>query len=268
MKTYLKAGWESTKGQSFIIAVLFIYELLWGALLYKFVQSLLTPLLHRFPGNDLDETSVHLFLAESQFQLTKTDVSHVYLWSLLAFCLARMLLSPMINAGLYYSIHIQGPQGAAFIEGVREKFKPFLVLYWVRIGVTLTPLYWIVPWLSGIVRDEAAHSSVLWTVSPVLGGYLLFGGFVHLCFMYMQWSRITGHTLPQSLIFLVRRLFAAVGITFMVGMIALLVAVVILSLSILWAGIIALVLHQLYQLLRIFLKVWEIAAQYHLWQSK
>lgn len=268
MKSYLKAGWQSTKEQSFIIAVLFFYELLWGVLLYKFVQSILTPLLHRFPGNTLSENSVHLFLAESQFQLLKTDISHSYLWILLAFCLARMLMSPLINAGLYYSIHVQGPQGAAFIEGVREKFKAFLVLYWVRIGITLAPLYWIVPWLVDTYRAESVYSSVLRAIGPVAGGYLLFGGLVHLSFMYLQWSRITGHTLLQALIFLVRRLFVVAGITFMIWMTALLLAALTLSLSILSAGIIALVLHQLYQLLKIMVRVWEIAAQYHLWQNK
>ncbi len=175
----------------------------------------------------------------------------------------------MINAGIYYSIHTQGPQGAAFIQGVKEKFKPFLVLYWVRMGMTLAPLYWIIPWMSDTFRSEAAYPSLLWAVLPVLSGYLLYGGCLHLCFMYMQWSRITGHTtLLQALIFLIRRLFAAVGLTLIVWTIALVVAALTLSLSILWAGIIALVLHQLYQLLKIMVRVLEIAAQYHLWQNQ
>ncbi|MBW7459046.1 hypothetical protein K0U00_33850, partial [Paenibacillus sepulcri] len=40
------------------------------------------------------------------------------------------------------------------------------------------------------------------------------------------------------------------------------------SASMLWAGLIALILHQSYHLVRTVMKVWTVASQYEVWHSK
>jgi hypothetical protein len=38
--------------------------------------------------------------------------------------------------------------------------------------------------------------------------------------------------------------------------------------SLIWAGVLAVVIHQVYPFVRTIVKVWTVASQYNVWQSK
>ncbi|MDF2649748.1 MAG: hypothetical protein K0Q73_5553, partial [Paenibacillus sp.] len=52
MATYIKSGFRAALRQPFATIVLFLYQMGWGILLYKLVQGVLVPLMHRYPGGE------------------------------------------------------------------------------------------------------------------------------------------------------------------------------------------------------------------------
>ena len=119
MLNRLKAGWKTAQRHPWIITMLFLYQFVWGFFLYRFVQSVVLPLLYRYPG-EVSPGAAQVFLVEGQFRLLKTDVTHFPLGVLLAIIIIRMILTPLFNAGIYYSIHHdEDKQIRPFITGVR-----------------------------------------------------------------------------------------------------------------------------------------------------
>ncbi|WJH35770.1 hypothetical protein N6H14_07520 [Paenibacillus sp. CC-CFT747] len=142
---YIKEGWKEAARQPFLLVLLFVYRLVWGIVLYRMVQSVVVPLMHRYAGG-ISKSQVQLFLAEGEFQLTKTDLSHSYLWMLLAVMLARMFVTPLLNAGVYYSLsHPHLNMGYRFFKGIRELGRSFFLLYLVQMLLTAAPAYFLLP---------------------------------------------------------------------------------------------------------------------------
>jgi hypothetical protein len=266
MMQYVQEGWKTTKKHTPLVLFLFIYQLVWGLFLYRFIKSIVVPLLHRFPGNELSGSAVQLFLAEGQFQVMKTDLVYSYAWILLLFLIARMMLTPLINAGIYYSIQYPEEQGR-FIKGIRRKGKPFLILYWLQTAIILSPLVWLIPKAKQIAAHHYDYESILIALWPYAAGFATFGSLVYLCFMYVQFGVTAGFTCLGSTMVAVRYIIKIVAVSLILFMAAVFVAMLTVTMSMVWAGLAALIIHQLYHLIRTVFKVWEICAQHRLWMD-
>lgn len=265
---WLMLGWKTALRHPWMISMLFIYQFVWGFVLYKFIQSIVVPLLHRFPG-DLSESAVHVFLAEGQFQLLKTDVAYFSLWALLGMLLLRMVLTPLFNAGIYYSIHKdESKQIQPFLKGVKTWGFSFVIIYIIQILISALPLYWLVPYVTKLVASHSDYQSLLWASAPLLIGYWAYTALLKICFMYVQFGKVSGASIAHSQLTFLRNLLTVLGLSCIILIISVLLALLSLSISMLWAGLIAVILHQLYYLGKTFIKIWEISSQYQIWSSK
>ena len=103
---------------------------------------------------------------------------------------------------------------------------------------------------------------------PWAGGWLLWAVVLHLLFLAMQFGAVTGSGSMRALWSRIANFLPFAGVSLAMWGIGALLSMTIASVSMLWAGLLALVLHQGYQLLRTIMKVWTVAAQYDAWQSK
>lgn len=265
VKTGLAMAWY----QPFAVCTLFIYNLLWGLLLYKLIRSVAVPLLHRYPGQELSREAVQLFWIEGQFQLTKTDLIHSYLWWGLGLLAARMLFSPLLNAGVYYSLHHQELNaGYRFVRGIRKLTLPFLVLYTVQIALTLAPLYFL---YAKVVSSYQSHTSLegfAWAVLPLLGGFLVYNFVLQTLFMYLQFGVVSGRPLSYSILLLIRNTPTAIPLAAFILLATLLISAAVMTSAMIWAGFATLLGYQVYRLIHMFCKMWAITTQYALWDVK
>ncbi|RKN85733.1 hypothetical protein [Paenibacillus ginsengarvi] len=263
---HLKNGFKTTASQTFVLLVLWMYHFAWGFVLLLYVKSIVDPLLHRFPGEHLATSASHLFMAEAQFRLMKTDISYAPLWLLLGFAGARMLLTPLLNAGVYYSLHNPHMNsGYRFFQGIRRLGRPFLGYYAAQTILTLAPLYWLYPIVYGALGKHGDYLSLGLALLPWVAGYALYGFLLRLVFMYIQLGKTSEQSLGQSLGLLLRKLplIAAAAVTLLA--LSGIVTAAALSASLIWAGISAILLQQLFHIVSMMFKLWGIATQYHVY---
>ncbi|MFC5450445.1 hypothetical protein [Paenibacillus aestuarii] len=269
MKTYMKTGFWAAIQQPFAVIALFLYQMGWGVMLYKLVQSVLVPLMHRFPGAHQPKQTLQLFLAESQFQLLKTDLIHSYLWWLAALLGVRMLLTPMLNAGVYYSLtHLHQNAGYRFFKGIKELTLPFMLTYILRMALSLAPLFWLLPKAQTILTHTASFEQAGLKLLPWLAGLLCYGFLINLLFMYIQFAIAARHGVISTLITFVRHSLPIIVLAFLILLSTGLLAGVTVTAAYIWAGLVALIISQVYPLFNMFLQMWAITAQYQLWSAK
>lgn len=269
MNIYMKQGWSLAVKHFNIVILLFLYQLLWGFFLYRFIDSVVTPLLRRFPSAYPSESAVQLFITEAQFQLFKTDLISPYLWALGGLFAARMLLSPLFNAGLFHSFNqMRDTNGTRFFEGIRKAWKPVMLLYWIESILALAPAWWLIPRSLDLLLESGSVPELLQSVLPAAGLWLLWGALLHLLFLAMQFGATSGEGMFRSLWRSVKHILSYAAISLLMWAISAALGLVVTSLSLLWAGLFALILHQGYHLIRTLMKVWTIAAQYECLQSK
>jgi hypothetical protein len=269
MMTWIRKGLRSAFRQPFAVVCLFVYELLWGFYLYRYVQSFVSPLLHRYPGSALPASASQLFFAESQFRLTKTDLLEPYLWTLAGLLAVRMAVTPLLNAAVYYSL--QRPDlnaGYRFFRGMKELGGPYFLLYAILVVFSAAPLPWLIGKAGALYEKHYLTSKMVVSLLPYAGAYLAYLFLLHLLFMYMQFGRAAGVRLIPTLLCWLGNGHRIVGIALAVGLVALLLGAAAAGASYVWAGLTALLVHQLYPLVRMVLKVWGIAAQHALWRDK
>jgi hypothetical protein len=248
--------------------MLWLYHFAWGFLLLLSVKPVVVSLMHRYPGGHLSTEASQLFLAEAQFRLMKTDISHSYLWLLLAFAVIRMLLTPLLNAGIFFSLrHPDLNSGYRFLLGIRKLGKPFLGYYALQTLFTLAPLYWLYPIAKAALGQYGDYTSIAVALLPWICGYLLYGFLLRLCFVYVQLGRAAEDRLGRSLSQFIRRLPVIVGLALLVLALSSVATASVLSVSLLWAGVSAFVLQQMFHFVNMLFKLWSIAAQYHVYAN-
>lgn len=266
---YVKTGWKTTKHHFYIVIFLFLYQLLWGFFLYRFVDSVVFPILRRYPNAHPSKSAVSMFYAESQFQLMKTDLIDFYAWMLLGLFVLRMVLTPFINAGLYYSIHHAEPKsGTLFLKGIQRTWKTTFLFYLIQMAAVIAPAYWAVPYAFKLYLGADSQTSLLIALLPIAAAWLVYGYMLQLILLYVQFGKVAQLSLFRSIGLSLRHLLPMIGLSLLLLLISGIAALLTASVSLIWAGLIALVLHQVYHLFRSLFKVWQIAAQYHLWSSK
>lgn len=265
----IKTGWTMACQEPFAVFALFVYHLIWGVALYKLIQSIVLPLLHRYPGNDLPATASQLFWVEGHFQIMKTNLLEPYLWWGLLLLSLRMLLHPILNAGVYYSLrHRELNAGYRFVEGIRKLSLPFLGLYVVQLVLTLSPLYWLVPYTIEQYGQQASYVSLGKALAPALAAYIIYWFVLQLLFLFLQIGKTEGRSAAYTLLFVIRHLPVIVLAALAVTGIALAVLAAVMASAFLWAGFLALIGFQAYRLAQMFFKIWAISTQYALWTEK
>ncbi|WP_336776763.1 hypothetical protein [Paenibacillus sp. MMO-58] len=271
MKNHMRQGWGLTIKHFYIVILLFLYQLLWGFFLYRFIDSVVAPLLRRFPDHSPSKAAVQLFLSEAQFQIMKTDLLTPYLWLLGGLFAARMLLSPLFNAGLLYSLqHATDAGGTQFLQGIRRAWKPVTLLYWIETILALAPAWWLLPKGLEALLHSRSIGALLQQTLPAAGGWLLWGILLHLLFLAMQLGATSGKTggIFQSLGTAVKHLLPFAGLSLLMWAIGSGIGLFVSGFSLVWAGFIALLVHQGYHLVRTLMKVWTLASQYDILRSK
>jgi hypothetical protein len=268
MYNNIKGGWKAAWKQPFLVLVLFAYRLGWGIALYGIVQSIVVPLLHRYPGVQAAGGQTELFLAEGQFQLLKTDFIDSYLWLFLGLLLTRMIITPMLNAGIYYSLrqtHLNS--GYRFFKGIRELGGVFLLYYLLQMVLTLAPLYFLLPkW--GQILLSGYYTSTVFLLIPFIAGYLVYGYILHLGFMYLQFGKAWSRPWSETMRIALRRMVSIVGISILFMLGSALLATIATSVLWIWASLWTLILYQAFRLILTFFHLWVITTQQQLYSTK
>ncbi|MHA7967526.1 hypothetical protein ACX93W_25720 [Paenibacillus sp. CAU 1782] len=277
MKTFMAQGWRLALSHFHLVLLLFLYQLFWGLFIYRVIDGVVTPLLKRLPSGEtvnassgiLDGINSH-FLAEAQFQLLKTDLAHPYLWMLGGLFAARMLLTPLFNAGLLYSMHEKEKGGgkSGFLKGIRKKWLPVSLLYWLQTLLALLPSWWLLPRGLQAALQSASASEAAAALLPGAALWLGWGALLSLLFLAMQIGTVTGEGIWPSLWNALKRFLPYAGLTLAMWGIGLLASLTVSSLSFIWAGLAALIVHQGYHLVKTLLKVWTMASQLQCLQSR
>jgi hypothetical protein len=269
MKTYVINGWNRTVRHAGVIVLLFVYQFLWGFFLYRAIDGVLVPLLKRYPDPLAAKGAVELFLVEAQFRIMKTDLLVPYGLALAGLLAVRMLLTPVINAGLFHSLqHATKERGTAFFAGIRAAWKRVALIYAAELVLTLAPLIWLLPLARRAFFESAGWSELLWTMLPAAGAWLVWCLLIRLISLGMQFGAAAGNGMLPSLSVTFRSLPAAAAAALTVWAIGAATGLISTAASMVWAGLFALILHQAQQFFRTWFKVWTYAAQYEAWQAK
>ncbi|GGD95870.1 hypothetical protein [Paenibacillus nasutitermitis] len=269
MNHHVKQGWRLAMKHFYIIIMLFLYELLWGFFLYRAVEGIIVPLLKRYPDSAPSDGAVNLFLTEAQFQLLKTDLIRPYIWLFAILLAARMLLTPFLNAGLFHSLHhSHDADGTKFLQGIRKSWKPIALLYTLETALALAPGIWLLPKALAALLSSGSLADLTHMAGPWVFGWLAWVLLLHLLFLAMQFGVVAGTSPARSLWGGMRHLLPLAGISLLMWAIGMALSLTMASASMIWAGLIALILHQSYHLIRTIMKVWTVASQYEVWHSK
>ncbi len=268
MKLYLKDGYQLARKQSFAIGVMFLFHFIWSMLFYQFIQKHVVSVMQRFPPQQLATERVDLFLNESALLLFETKLAQPFLWTLLIFVLARVVISPFITAGVYDSLHTEGPRGTIFIHGMKRLSGSFTLLFWLRNLLTAIPLYWLIPYAADRILYADSYFSLVLAIVPILLGMMVYSSFLKLIFTYIQLAKTTDSRLYLALVVSFRHLLPICGLALIVFSITTLFGLLMFTSSLYWAGFLTLILYLVYPLLQMALKVWGISVQYKYWLEK
>ncbi|MCU6710722.1 hypothetical protein M6D81_18690 [Paenibacillus sp. J5C_2022] len=270
MRSHIAQGWRLASRHMHLVLLLFLYQLLWGVVLYRLIDSTVAPLLRRFPGTPSSQHALQPFMTEAQFHLFKTELITPYLWVIGGLFAARMLITPLFNAGLYYSLHheMRDGGGTRFLEGIRRAWKPVMLLYWLESALVLAPAYWLLPKGLELVLHSTSLADLATGILLGAACWLLWAGLLQLLFLAMQLGAVTGDGIFRTLGRAVSRFLSYASLSLLMWGIGLLLGMAISGLSVWIAGLIALILHQSFPLLRTLIKVWTVASQYNCLQSK
>lgn len=262
----IREGFRRASREPFAIGALFLFHFFWGVLLYRVIERRVSEVMSRYPAPELGEERTNLFLYDLYLMLHDKAVALPLIGLLLVFAAVRLILVPVLDAGMFNSLHDERtPRGTAFIQGVRRLSVSFVWLYLLRIILLAVPLYWALPamfrgWLSAGSPWQLAAG-----LAPWLLGLAVLGALLRLLFTYVLFALTGDERLFPALGFACRRLVSVSVIALLIFAISLTVSLLLFSASLYWAGFLSVVLYLTYPLLRIWFRVWGIAAQHRYW---
>lgn len=269
MKTPIARGWRSVKEQTYILILLFVYRLLWGYFLYSFVRDAVYPFLLRIREN-ADSTAKLLYYIEAQFSLLKNAEVRTWLWTLAAMVLLRMLVSPLIRAGLLYELQQEslGNRGLFLFPGMKRYGWPVFLFSLAEWGLTLLPFCWLGPKLYTLTTASYLQPALLLTAAAYAAGWALYAYIIRQCFLYMQFGYVHNRSIAAALMTYFKNIVPATGLSLLLGAGGVFSHLLALLIGWLWPGLPALLARQAAPFPATLFKLWGIAAQYHLWSSK
>lgn len=268
MNARLKKGWDMTLRHKYVLVLLFLYRLLWGFFLYRFVDAIVTPILARYPSDHPNADAARLFLIEAQFRILKTDLLNETMLWLGGLLLLRMILTPMLNAGVYYSFHHSADrEGTYVLSGIRRAWKPVTVLYWLESALTALPAFWLIPLARDRFYSESSIADWLQGLIPYAGLWLVWGFLLHLLSLFMQFGAVSKEGVLNGIGQAVRKGLPLIAVTLAMLGIGIAVSLAASAVGLLWSGFLAVVLHQAFHFVRSLLTLWTSASQYYVWRE-
>ncbi|MFC5529056.1 hypothetical protein [Cohnella yongneupensis] len=268
MRARLKKGWDMTVRHKYVLVLLFLYRLLWGFFLYRFVDSVVTPILARYPSDHPNEDAAKLFLVEAQFRILKTDLLNETLLLLGALLLVRMILTPLLNAGVYYSFHhAEDGAGTQVLSGMRRAWKPVTALYWLENGLSALPALWLLPLARDRFYSDDSVSDWMQGLLPYAVLWLAWGFLLHLLFQFMQFGAVSKEGVLKGGGHALRKGLPLIAVTLVMVGIGIAVSLAASAVALLWSGFLAVALHQAFHFVRSLLTLWTSASQYHVWRE-
>lgn len=272
MKRSLTRSWHSMKEQFYILILLFIYRLLWGYFLYKFVKSAVIPILLRYPDIHAGGSNMGrlLYYIEGQSALATNPDVQQWIWLLLGLAALRLLLSPFIRAGLLHELHQErkGERGLFFFPGMRLYGLPVLLFSVVEWVLAAAPLYWLLPKLYNLLLSGILNHNELLKLIPYVLAWLLYFYLIRVMLLYMQFGYTAGTGMFSSLLAWLKVLMPSSCLSALFGAGGLVLLLLSGLTAIFCPGLPALLFRQFSPLPSTFFKMWGTAAQYHLWSSK
>jgi len=264
MSQRIRQGWSVTKRHFKIILLYFFYQMLWGFFLYRIVDHIVSPLLLRYPKITNQSEAIQLFWIENQFNLLKTDMITPYLWSALGLLLLRMLLTPILQSGLNYSLYAmsQGEQHTQFRKGIASCWKPMTLMYWLKNLAIIAPLAYLLRPLFTAHNHQAAITAVLEQSGWLWLAALLWAITISALFYIMSLGIGAQLSPLNALMKGAKHILQVLAIGIVLALIYGLISLSIHSLSILWVTFISFLLYQLLPLVRAIFKIWTISSQY------
>lgn len=267
MKGAIRKGWTVTLRHKYALVVLFLYRLLWGFFLYRFVDSIVSTVLSRYPDPHPNGGAARLFLIEAQFRLLKTDLVDEVLWMLAGMLLLRMIVTPLLNAGLYYSFqHADDREGTRVLTGIRSAWKPVTLLYWIENALALLPGAWLIPMAKASYLSGAAEDAWLRELLPYAGAWIVWAFLLHLLFVFMQFSAAAKDGLLSGIGRACRRALPLLAVSLLLFAAGAFASLVVTASSLFWTGFLTVALHQAFQLVRSLITLWTAASQHQLWK--
>ena len=169
-----------------LFTAMVIYHLAWAVGLYTAFRSLTLPLVKRMPDSGFQSLEFQVLFAEWQFRLYKTDMMGPAIAFVAGLLLLRMMFTPFINAGLYYTFHLAGEPGhdfqrkpfspfsfrqlKTFLIGLGRVGKPFWLIHLLQWALALLPLWLAMHRIGGLeaVITGAVQLRTITLLSPYL----------------------------------------------------------------------------------------------------
>ena len=218
----------------------------------------------RYPDSAPNELSRLLFFYEGEMSLSLSTV-HTYGWLLAGLLLIRMILTPLIRAGIFYNLHqeAKGERGLFFFTGMRKLWKPVTLFYLVELILTFAPGYWILPKILPILLNGIQEPVFLLHALPYATGWFLYAYLIRLLLLYMQFGRTGESSMISSIHALFRRLGTAMLLSITIGGSACVILLLLSSASLFWAGLLGLIIQQASYFLNGLFQIWAMSVQYH-----
>lgn len=269
MRRWLGKGWDMTVRHKYVGVLLFLYRLLWGFFLFRLVDSVVTPVLARYPDLHPNADAIPLFLIEAEFRLLRTDLLDPLLWLLAGLLLFRMIVSPLINAGLYYSFRHSEEEksGTRMLAGIRQAWKPVVLLYWLENALALLPAVWLLPMAKDRFFSAGSPGSWIRELLPYAAGWLIWGFVVHVLFQCLQFGAVSREGFGKALMQALSRAMPLLAVSLAMAGIGAAASAAVSSVSLLWSGFIAVALHQAFHFVRTLLSLWTAASQFAVWRG-
>ncbi len=268
MNEAIRNGWNLTLRHRYVLIVLFLYRLLWGFFLFRFIDGIVTPILARYPDNHPNGDAVPLFWAEAEFRLLKTDLIVGPAWTIAALVLIRLLVTPVLQAGLFHSFrHAEQATDTRVREGIRRCWKTVVPLYWLDIVLAVLPGIWILPRVREMFFGATSLEDFLLRLLPYAIFWLIWWFIAHLAVRSLQFGAVARTGPLRSLLRALRRAPRLLSVSLAMIGLTLILSAVSAVIGHLWAGMAAVVLYQAFHFVRVTVQVWTAAAQYAVWAS-
>ncbi|WHX49228.1 hypothetical protein QNH46_00515 [Paenibacillus woosongensis] len=271
---YIRNGWSSVKRQFPSVIILFLYQLLWGVFLYRLVNTAVVQVLHRYPDPPPHDLSRILFVIEGQNRFWQIPEVHHYLWIVIGMVLLRLLLTPLVQAGILYGL-LPGEErapGLPLFRGMQKFWKPVTLFYFIELMLILIPMLWLLPKayasLSPILQGNGSHISAALIAMLYAVGWLCYSWFIRQTVLFLQFGYLFRGNAWPSLLLCWKHLLPGLGISFILAATCSIIFILFGTVSWIWTGLLALILQQAYPFFRSFFKIWKISSLYCLWQQK
>lgn len=267
MKVYIYSGWNWCKEHPYIWVALSLYQLLWGFFVYRIVNGIVMPILHCYPNPAPTRLNNQLFWIEFQLHLMKKNGYIPYLWILISFIIIHMLLTPLIQGGLFRLMSEPRQQRSAFFQGIKVTWKPLFLLYIIETLLCIAPLYWFVPFITHSILSATSIVSLLATVAPFTMSWFICGWLLHQLFLFLKFGAAARITFIRSIIAGFLRILPFLGLSLLFIGATLTIGVFFTTAAMVFTGLTALIIQQALPVIFTILKLWGFASRYAAWRE-